>query len=203
MVCNPSSCGRARHRLYPRKRLGDLRPLWRALYEHHAALTPHLRYRAVPFERAWETRRGIEKDWLKSEPESFVIAAQDGDRYLGYAFVRVCSGAGFAASWSTSDPIAELATLAVLPESQGKGIGSAIMDAVDARLRKLGIEDMTIEAISTNTDAIRFYERRGAVPFLTRLIHRVQPDSPRSRVEEEEREVGYRDASLAGDRERR
>jgi ribosomal protein S18 acetylase RimI-like enzyme len=159
----------------PVERFAALEPLWRALYEHHSSLTPHLRARQLPFERAWETRRGIERRWLESEPDSFVLAAQDADRYVGYAFVRVRSGAGFAASWSTSDPLADLATLAVLPEHRGQGVGSALMDAVEARLRGLGIEDMTIDVISTNVDAIRLYERRGAVPFLTTFIHRLQP----------------------------
>jgi ribosomal protein S18 acetylase RimI-like enzyme len=157
----------------PEDRLDDLEPVWRALYEHHTALTPHLRDRELPFAQAWETRRGIEREWLASEPESFVLAAQDGDRYVGYAFVRIRSGAGFAASWRASDPLAELAILAVLPEARGRGIGSMLLDAVEARLEELGVDDMLIEVITTNTEAMRLYERRGAVPFLTRFVHRL------------------------------
>jgi ribosomal protein S18 acetylase RimI-like enzyme len=51
-----------------------------------------------------------------------------------------------------------------------------LLDAVEARLRALMIEDMTIGVITTNTEAMRLYERRGAVPFLTQLVHRVQPE---------------------------
>ncbi|HEY2768872.1 MAG TPA: hypothetical protein VGI76_11495 [Solirubrobacteraceae bacterium] len=80
----------------PEGRLEDLEPLWRALYEHHSALTPHLRDREVPFERAWEARRSLEREWLSSEPQSFVLAAEEAGRYVGYAFVRVRSGEGFA-----------------------------------------------------------------------------------------------------------
>jgi hypothetical protein len=36
-------------------------------------------------------------------------------------------------------------------------------------------EDMIIGVITTNTDAMRLYERRGAVPFLTQFVHRVHP----------------------------
>jgi hypothetical protein len=47
-----------------------------------------------------------------------VLAAQDADRYIGYAFVRVRSGTGFADSWSVSDPLAELATLAGVAQTR-------------------------------------------------------------------------------------
>lgn len=157
-----------------KERFDDLKPLWRALYEHHTKLSPHLRGREVPFEESWETRRRLERGWLSSDSRSFVLVAHGAERYLGYAFVRVRSGAGFAASWSVSDPLAELATLAVLPEVRGQGVGSALLDAVDARLRELGLHDMVIAVITTNSDAMRLYERRGAVPFVTQLIHRVQ-----------------------------
>lgn len=126
--------------------------------------------------RAWRSRREIEQGWLATEPESFVLAAQETDRYVGYAFVRVRAGAGFAASWSASDPLAELAILVVLPEMRGQGIGSMLLDAVEARLREQMIEDMTIGVITTNTEAMRLYERRGAVPLLTQFVHRVRPD---------------------------
>jgi len=151
-----------------------LEPLWRALYDHHNGVTPHLGDRSRPFELAWQSRRQTERRWLQSEPESFVIAAQDADRIVGYAFVRIRSGAGFAESWSVSDPLADLATLSVLPEFRGQGIGSALMDAVEARLGDMGIPDMAITVISTNTEAIPFYERRGALPFVTEFIQRVQ-----------------------------
>ncbi len=159
----------------PEERFEDLKPLWRALYDHQTGVSPHLRDREVPFERAWEYRRGLEREWLGAGSQSFVLAAQDGGaRYVGYAFVRIVSGEGFAASWNASRPLAELMTLVVAPEARGQGVGSKLLDAVEARLRELGIADMAIGVISTNTEAIRLYERRGAVPFLTQFLHRVQ-----------------------------
>jgi ribosomal protein S18 acetylase RimI-like enzyme len=158
----------------PKEGLGDLEPLWRGFYDHHIAVTPHLGGRARSFHEAWKSRRETETGWLESEPGSFVLAARHEHRYLGYAFVRVRSGAGFAASWRFSDPLAELATLAVMPAHRGRGIGSQLMDAVEARLRGLGITDLAIGVISTNCEAIGFYERRGAVAFQTQFIQRVQ-----------------------------
>ncbi len=159
----------------PEDRFDDLAPLWWVLYEHHRALAPHLRDREVPFERAWETRRSLEREWLRSEPHSFVLASEDAGRLVGYAFVRVRSGYGFAAAWSASNPLAELVTLVVVPDARGRGVGSMLLDAVEARLRGLGIEDMAIAVLTTNADAARLYERRGAVPFVTQFVQRVPP----------------------------
>jgi ribosomal protein S18 acetylase RimI-like enzyme len=155
--------------------MDELEPLWLALYEHHNTITPHLRDRSRPFAQAWRSRRQTERRWLEAEPDSFVIAARVGDRIVGYAFVRIRSGAGFAESWHVSDPLADLATLSVLPEYRGQGVGSALMDAVEAKLRKMGIADMAIVVIATNSEAIPIYERRGAVPFITEFIQRVLP----------------------------
>src|SRR5262249_32744727 len=157
----------------PKDGLGNLEPLWRTFYDHHIDVTPHLGDRARPFHEAWELRRRMETGWLESEGGSFVLAARHENRYLGYAFVRVRWGAGFAASWRFSDPLAELATLAVLPAYRGRGIGSGLMDAVEARVQELGIADLAIGVIATNADAMGFYERRGAVAFQTQLIQRV------------------------------
>jgi len=149
---------------------------------HHIDVTPHLSDRARPFHEAWESRRETETRWLESEPGSFVLAARREQRYLGYAFVRVRSGAGFAACWRFSDPLAELATLAVLPAYRGRGIGSELMDAVEARLRELGIVDLAIGVVATSVDAMGFYERRGALAFQTQLIQRVEPDGTTTHV---------------------
>jgi ribosomal protein S18 acetylase RimI-like enzyme len=111
-----------------------------------------------------------------------VLAARQDERYLGYAFVRVRPGAGFAASWRFSHPLAELATLAVLPAYRGRGIGSELMDAVEARLRERGIADLAIGVVATNVHAMGFYERRGALPFQTQLIQRVGPNRATTHV---------------------
>jgi hypothetical protein len=36
---------------------------------------------------------------------------------------------------------------------------------------------MVIAVLTTNTDAARLYERRGAVPFITQFVQRVPPAS--------------------------
>ncbi len=156
-------------------RMEELQPVWRSLYEHHLALTPHLGDRAQPFELAWRARQRIEAEWRASGQELFVLAAHAEDSYVGYALVRIRRGSDFAASWSASERLAELVILAVLPDWRGRGVGSALLDAVEARLRELEVEDMVISVVTTNDDAMRLYRRRGAEPFVTELIQRVSP----------------------------
>ena len=162
-------------RLY-RERLDELEPLWASLYEHQEPLTPHLVNRARSLQDSWRYRRALERRWLEEEPESFALGADLGGQLVGYAFVRILS-AEVATSWSVSNPHADLATLSVLPELRGKGIGRRLMEAVYGELRRLGISDLTINVITTNSDAARFYERDGAVPFVTVFLQRVPSDS--------------------------
>lgn len=67
-----------------------------------------------------------------------------------------------------------------MPEMRGQGIGSLLLDAVEARLHELGIEDMLIGVITTNTEAMRLCERRGAMPFLTQSDDACQNASART-----------------------
>ncbi len=161
----------------PVGRMDELQPVWRSLYEHHLALTPHLGDRAQPFDVAWQARQRMEAEWRAQGQEMFVLAAKAEAEtgYVGYALVRIRSGSDFAASWSASERLAELVILAVLPQWRGRGVGSALLDTVEAHLRGMSVQDMVISVVTTNEDAMRLYRRRGAEPFVTELIQRVSP----------------------------
>lgn len=156
----------------PAERMDELEPLWSALYEHHHSLTPHLATRARPLSYAWRDHVALERRWLAEEPGSFVLGAELNGRLVGYAFVRIVTGK-LAVSWAISDPYADLAVLSVLPELRGRGIGTTLMDAINAELRRQDVHDLAITVIATNTDAERLYERRGAVPYTTVLLQQV------------------------------
>jgi hypothetical protein len=49
------------------------------------------------------------------------------------------------------------------------------MDEMEARLASSGVGDLIIGVITTNVEAIRLYEERGAVPFVTEFLQRIQP----------------------------
>lgn len=152
--------------------LDIVEPLWRALFEHHVALTPHLRDRQRTSEQSWRERRAIEQRWLADAPESFVLGAYAEGALVGYAFVRIARGSP-AVSWSIADPHADLATLSVAPQARGMGVGRLLMSKVYAELRRLEVLDLEIDVISTNVEAARFYEHEGAVPFTTTYLLQV------------------------------
>ena len=133
--------------------------LWNALQEHHSRITPSLAGQAPKRDLgdAWRLRRGKYERWLGEEDTFFVIAESAG-KPIGYAFVTV--GPGYA-SWTTGKRLAELETLSVLPEHRNAGVGKALLDAVWARLSKLGVDDLAITTAVTNVDSHRFYERHG------------------------------------------
>jgi ribosomal protein S18 acetylase RimI-like enzyme len=150
------------------ERIDELQPLWESLHAHHAAVAPHLQALGpvrTPGE-SWAVRRALYEEWL-AEPDAFVCVARADGQAIGYALVHM---RGPEETWATGDRIAELETLAVLPEHRGGGIGAALVDAVHDELRRLGVGQLGVGVIATNADAIRFYERLGLLPFIVHYL---------------------------------
>ncbi len=83
------------------------------------------------------------------------------------------------ASWTARR--AELETLVVTPELRGQGIGALLLDRVESELDRLGIKDMIVGALPTNTDVLDLYRRRGFEPtwlVMTRFASRGKGDGP-------------------------
>lgn len=133
-----------------------IEPLWNALREHHASVTPDL---GQPRSRkeSWERRRGQYERWLESS-DSFALLAERSGEGVGYAMVHVRDG---SPTWPLGERAGEIETLSVLPGERGRGTGTALLEAVRRELGGLGISELSLLAISTNHDAIRFYERHG------------------------------------------
>lgn len=145
-------------RTLPIAELNELEPLWRALQDHYATITPLLGNALARDPGAsWRNRLAKYERWL-TDPDAFVLVAEDAGGPIGYAFVTV--GPGYA-SWCTGEKMATLQSLSVLPELRGSGIGSELLDAVEEELRRRGVGDLEITTATTNVDAQRLYERRG------------------------------------------
>ena len=153
------------------ERIEDLRPMWEALSRHHGEVAPELAAigERRPLEDSWAVRRAL-YEGLFSEPGTFALIAEFGSSPVGYALVHI---RGPEETWSTGDRVAELETLTVLPESRGRGVGTALVEAVFSELRALGVRQWAVGAIAANADAIRFYERFDLLPFMVAFIGNV------------------------------
>jgi ribosomal protein S18 acetylase RimI-like enzyme len=130
-------------------------PLWRALIDHLretgsvVALVPH--------EQSWARRRVIYEELL-ADGESFALGAWRGERLVGYAVVHVAPP---DAVWFTGSRYAELTSLCLAPAERGGGLGTKLLDAAEAGMLELGLDQYVIGVDTLNDGARRFYERRG------------------------------------------
>ncbi|WP_123533733.1 GNAT family N-acetyltransferase [Halosimplex salinum] len=78
-------------------------------------------------------------------------AVDAADTPVGYA-LAVTDG---------DDEACYLAELAVAPDSQGEGHGSALLDALTERCREIGVDDLRVTVREVDDRAREFYEERG------------------------------------------
>jgi GNAT superfamily N-acetyltransferase len=145
------------------ERVDELRPLWLQLHHHHASVS-----RVQPFvddATSWTVRRKGYVEILGAG--GFVLVAEDDDGLSGYALVKIHEGGDD--SWALADRWGEVWTPVVDERRRGQGIGSALLDAVDAELASRGIHDLMIGVMEGNDAARRLYERRGLVPGWSQL----------------------------------
>jgi ribosomal protein S18 acetylase RimI-like enzyme len=155
--------------------VAGLRDLWLALHHHHQSVAPQ----TGPFvddESSWRVRSASYREWL-AEPGSFLLLAHESDRLVGYAIVRVTpTGPEWTDTWVTGARIAEIETLVVAPEHRGSGLGTRMLDAIDAELERQGITDAIVGLIPGNDGARRLYERRGFRPRWLILSRSGEPE---------------------------
>jgi GNAT superfamily N-acetyltransferase len=138
------------------ERLFELEPLWLSLHRHHRQVAdlPVL----ADDDLSWQRRCA----WYRSRLEAgdaFALVARDDGEPIGYAFVHVRPGDDD--TWPVGRHMAELVSLAVAPEARGDGVGTALLDAVDAELERRGIHDLEVGVMAGNDRVRAFYERRG------------------------------------------
>jgi ribosomal protein S18 acetylase RimI-like enzyme len=152
-----------------------LEPLWVAVHHQHAASMPEL----APYvsdAQTWEQQRAIYEQ-LFTKPDTVLLLAHVDRALIGYAVAHVMPvrDTWIYDTWETGERIGELEAIGVLPEHRGKGIGSALLDAVDRELEALGVRDVILGVLPGNTDAMRLYARRGFTPtwlYMSRLAGR-------------------------------
>jgi ribosomal-protein-alanine N-acetyltransferase len=114
-----------------------------------------LRWWDVPAVHALEVRLfdpdqwSPEVFWSELAADRWYVVAEDGGEVVGYA--------GLA----TSGREADVQTVAVSPDAQGRGLGRMLLDALVARAARDGATTLLLEVRADNAAAIRLYERTG------------------------------------------
>ena len=158
--------------------LDEVEPAWLALCAHLDALGTRMGPLRPPDE-LWRRRRERYATWLERDPGAAVLVAREEGRLLGYAMTELKPG------WDvrvTSDPVAELQTLSVMPEARGRGVGAALLRAVDDRLHDHGVRELTVGVSTANEAALRLYAREGYRPFMSTWWARPVPEPAPSDV---------------------
>lgn len=144
--------------------LALIEPLWVAVHHRHVESMPEL----APYVNDAETWRAREQlyEGLLAKPDTLLLLAVVDDIPIGYGLTHVMPVADswIEDTWRTGDRIGEIESLSVLPEYRGSGLGSELLERLEAHLHDLGVDDLILGALSGNADAIRLYERRGYRP---------------------------------------
>jgi ribosomal protein S18 acetylase RimI-like enzyme len=152
------------------ERIPELEGLYCALHDHHAAIAPTLA--GVPARDrgdSWRRRRSLYRSWL-SAPGAFVATAEEDGDVVGYAVVS--PGDGFQA-WASAERVADVHDLVVAPDRRGRGVGAALMEAVEQQLAAAGFRELRIRVVDANDGALRFYRSRGMEPVSRTLLKRL------------------------------
>jgi ribosomal protein S18 acetylase RimI-like enzyme len=124
------------------------------------ALLPRLAAFDIPSgrdpEHLWRGDEKMLRRYLTDDdPAGVVLLAEREGAPLGVAF------ASLRAEMLSGAPSAHLEALAVAESAQGRGIGRALMAAVEAAVIERGATSMTLHVFAANTRARGLYERLG------------------------------------------
>jgi ribosomal protein S18 acetylase RimI-like enzyme len=141
-------------------RLDELEPVYRALYEHHVAVSTWKPAPERGSDVAWQRRRGRWEATLKS-PDGVGLVAQRDGRVVGALIGEIEKPAEGSDTYVVPDSTAHVHDVAVLPEAQGAGVGRALMERFEQLLRERGVESYGLEVMAGNDAARDFYEKLG------------------------------------------
>jgi ribosomal protein S18 acetylase RimI-like enzyme len=142
----------------------SLEALWVVVHRAHAAAMPELAPYVSDVE-TWEERRAL-YDSLLRRPDTVLLLALEGDVTVGYAFAHVqpVRDTWIADTWRIGARVAEIESLSVRADRRGRGLGSALLEALERELNAQGVDDVIVGAPAGNESALRLYRRRGFRP---------------------------------------
>jgi ribosomal protein S18 acetylase RimI-like enzyme len=136
--------------------IDELQPLWLALREHHASVTPAWGALRPPAE-SWARRRETYVDILAEGGVCF-LAVEDGT-VAGFALCEREEGG--SPTWQWPPDFLSIVDLVVLAKYRRRGLGTALLHAVEEEARAREVAAVAVNAAAPNAAARRFYERHG------------------------------------------
>ena len=141
-----------------------LEPLWVSVHHQHVASMPEL----APYvsdEVTWRERRALYVELFR-KPDTLLLLASEAERLVGYALVHTMPAeeTWVGDTWVTGPVIAELESIAVLPDRRGAGIGSPCSTRSTASWRNAGSMTSCWARCPGNADAIRLTSGAGSGP---------------------------------------
>ena len=92
--------------------------------------------------------------WYHYNPDLCLAAVVDA-RIAGYVLTRILPGIG------------DLASLAIHPAYRRRGIGKALLDETERRVKTYGVNEINLEVRKTNRPGLAFWQGMGFIPFGT------------------------------------
>ncbi|KRN28882.1 hypothetical protein IV38_GL001090 [Lactobacillus selangorensis] len=121
---------------------------WQATYQDLLPQTEIERHTLASRTRLWEQRYAR---------DHVLLLFDDYGEAVGFA-------AGGRSRTADYPEMGEVYALYLLPKTQKKGYGRALLQAMRLRLSHLGYAETIVVALKTNVNAVHFYEHMGAYP---------------------------------------
>lgn len=108
---------------------------------------------------------------ILADEKAQVLVVEVGERPVGYVVVREVRSAGH----TYHHPMAHMLVdeLAVAPAFRRRGLGRALMNAVEARARELRLDTIVLDVRAHNQAAKAFYEALGYASVQLRMARRL------------------------------
>ena len=108
---------------------------------------------------------------FRSSDETLLVAELDDVGAVGVAYAHV------ATDYFTGEPHGHLGILAVAEEGEGKGVGRALLTAVETWSAECGHRFLTLNVFAGNARARALYERAGYAPDTLRYVKTLTRDA--------------------------
>ncbi|MFV8450702.1 GNAT family N-acetyltransferase [Vibrio campbellii] len=99
---------------------------------------------------------------MLADEERLFLVAEEGQQVLGFITATITQNETI--SFLIKDPICRIGTIVVDEHQKSKGVGRALMAAVEQWARESGATQVRLEVMEFNHNAQQFYDKLGFVP---------------------------------------